>query len=364
MATARSEQVDLSVTPFYHCMTRCVRRAFLCGDDRYSGKNFDHRKAWVRDRLHVLSGLFAIDVCAYAVMSNHLHVVLHVNEELAAGFSDDEVVRRYTSLYPMAKAKWELSLPKLERAGLLSEWRDRLTSISWLMRALSEFIARKANKEDRTRGRFWEGRFKSQAILDEQGLLTCMAYVDLNPIRAGLSASLEASDFTSIQERLRVTAEKMSQHRRRQPGRPSSASSMAASPPALFKFFDRTPKRLAPMMSDKRGAMPGSGANYTLPISLDEYVHLLEWTCGQLSEGTAQPSTKSATSFTALAARNTRPPALAAQGINLSGWLAAMQDHSLGTTRFLGSASSLEKHADVRQSKWLRGIRLARQMAA
>jgi len=151
MATARSEQIDLSVTPFYHCMTRCVRRAFLCGEDGYSGKNFDHRKVWVRDRLRALAGLFAIDVCAYAVMSNHLHVVLHVNEELAAGFDDDEVVRRYTTLYPMAKVKWELRLPKLERAGLLSEWRNRLTSISWLMRALSEFIARKANKEDWTR---------------------------------------------------------------------------------------------------------------------------------------------------------------------------------------------------------------------
>lgn len=115
MATARSEQVDLSVTPYYHCMTRCVRRAFLCGEDHYSGKNFDHRKEWVRDRLRFLTSLFAIDVCAYAVMSNHLHVLLHVDAERAAAWSDAEMMRRYTTLYPMSKRRWEAKLSKAER---------------------------------------------------------------------------------------------------------------------------------------------------------------------------------------------------------------------------------------------------------
>lgn len=160
MATARSEHLDLSITPYYHCMARCVRRAFLCGKDSYTGENYEHRKAWVRDRLRFLGSLFAIDVCAYAVMSNHLHVVLHVDEERAASWAEEDVVKRYTKLYPMSKAAYEANRPANERAALVALWRSRLCDLSWMMRALNEFIARKANKEDKVRGRFWEGRFK------------------------------------------------------------------------------------------------------------------------------------------------------------------------------------------------------------
>ncbi|WP_133511163.1 hypothetical protein [Candidatus Thiosymbion oneisti] len=81
-------------------------------------------------------------------------------------------------------------------------YRARLHDLSWFMRTLNEHIARRANAEDGVKGRFWEGRFKSQALLDEKALPAAMAYVDLNPVRAGLAETPEASDYTSIQERI------------------------------------------------------------------------------------------------------------------------------------------------------------------
>ena len=82
MTIARSQQIDLSVTPYYHCVNRCVRRAFLCGEDSLTGNSYEHRREWIADKIKSLSGVFAIDVAAYAVMSNHYHVVLQVDQKV------------------------------------------------------------------------------------------------------------------------------------------------------------------------------------------------------------------------------------------------------------------------------------------
>ncbi len=156
MTTARSEQVDLDATPYYHCIARCVRRAFLCGDDKLSGRNFDHRKLWIIERLKLLSSIFAIDVCAYAVMSNHLHLVLRVLADVAAQWSDNEVIRRVRLLCPGCVQGIE-TWSDDQRQQLLTTWRERLSSISWFMGRLNEYIARQANREDDCKGRFWEG---------------------------------------------------------------------------------------------------------------------------------------------------------------------------------------------------------------
>ena len=96
MTTARRQQIHIETTPYYHCMARCVRRAFLCGDDHFSGQNYDHRKQWIVDKLKELAGIFAIDICAYAVMSNHYHVVLRVDAEKANAWSKKEIIDRWT----------------------------------------------------------------------------------------------------------------------------------------------------------------------------------------------------------------------------------------------------------------------------
>ncbi len=209
MTQSRQSQVSLIDTPYYHCISRCVRRAFLCGEDTVTGQSFSHRRQWVAERMHFLAGLFNIDICAYAIMSNHYHLVLHVDADENQNISNEEVCQRWCLLYsvPPLVDRWvkqQLTSPAEQDAALeiIANWRRRLVDISWFMRCLNEYIARKANQEDKCKGRFWEGRFKSQALLDEEALLACMAYVDLNPVRAKMADAIETSEYTSSYERI------------------------------------------------------------------------------------------------------------------------------------------------------------------
>ncbi|GAB0108988.1 hypothetical protein PA7559_02550 [Pseudoalteromonas distincta] len=209
MTRARGKLIDLASTSYYHLISRCVRRAFLCGDDKYTDKNFDHRRAWLVERIKLLSSVFAIEIAAYAIMSNHYHLVVNVNRHQALDWSDDEVIKRWYQLYNgYVLVDRHIKGEQLDKTSLLffdeiiAKWRERLYDISWYMKNLNEYIARKANKEDNCTGKYWEGRYKSQALLDQTAVLSCMAYVDLNPIRANIADTLEDSDFTSIQERI------------------------------------------------------------------------------------------------------------------------------------------------------------------
>ena len=211
MPKPRCTQISLEDTSFYHCISRTVRRAFLCGVDKYSGQSFEHRRDWVESRLLNLTQVFAIDVAAYAVMSNHLHLVLRIDAEQAQSWTGLEVISHWHQLFKgtlitQKFAKGEvIAAYELETLNsTISEYRRRLMDISWFMRSLNEPIARQANKEDKCTGRFWEGRFKSQALLDEAAVLACMTYVDLNPIRAKMADTPETSDFTSIQRRVKA----------------------------------------------------------------------------------------------------------------------------------------------------------------
>lgn len=208
MTLARSSQIDLSISSYYHCMSRCVRQSYLCGYDAETGRDYSHRKKLIVSRILELASIFAIRVCAFAVMSNHYHLVLFVNNNEAQNWNTEEVITRWAKIFPNdAKAIQYLSIKEAEHKVIL--WRQRLIDISWFMRCLNESIARSSNKEDEKKGRFWEGRFKSQALLDEGALLSAMVYVDLNPIRAGIADTPEASDFTSIQDRLRAISKQV-----------------------------------------------------------------------------------------------------------------------------------------------------------
>jgi REP element-mobilizing transposase RayT len=213
MTQARKELVNPETTPYYHCICRCVRRAFLCGEDSFSGCNYEHRKGWILERLQALTSVFAVEICAYAVMSNHYHLVVRLNPDQARGWADAEVMERWGQLFSLPAlmqgylaGQQQTEAERDEAKRRVALWRERLSDLSWFMRSLNETLARRANEEDGCKGRFWEGRFKTQALLDEAAVLTCMSYVDLNPIRAGIAETPETSDFTSIQQRIAAHA--------------------------------------------------------------------------------------------------------------------------------------------------------------
>ena len=256
MPRPRKTLVSLEATPYYHCTSRCVRRAFLCGKDQHSGRNYEHRRQWIEDRLLFLAGIFAIDIAAYAIMSNHYHVVLYVDQQRCRDWSDAEVIERWHRLFRGSALSQRFSRGELlgsaEQHALaeqVSEWRQRLVSISWFMRCLNEPIARDANREDDVTGRFWEGRYSSQALLDEKALVACMAYVDLNPIRARLATTPETSKHTSVQRRIKKARAKQLPNR-----------------------IDQQPAQLLPFAGNPRNDAPTG-----LPFRLTDYLELVDW---------------------------------------------------------------------------------------
>lgn len=251
MPKPRYTQVSLDATPYYHCVSRCVRKAFLCGVEISTGKSYEHRRAWLEKKLLFLGEVFALDICAYAIMSNHYHVVLHINAAQAQAWTANDVIERWHQLFAGSVLSKRymggevLSAAEHEALETIVEtWRYRLMDISWLMRILNESIARQANAEDHCTGRFWEGRFKSQALLDEAALAACMAYVDLNPIRACMAKTPETSEHTSVKRRI------------------AHASQQQNQPPALYAF-----------VGNPRNNMPEG-----LPFNLNDYLELVDWT--------------------------------------------------------------------------------------
>jgi REP element-mobilizing transposase RayT len=350
MTIARKETVPDGIERVYHCVSRCVRRAFLCGEDRFSGKNFDHRKAWVKNRLQLLSEIFALDVAGYAVMSNHLHLVVRVRPDLASGWSEKEAALRWLRLFPPsrddegnpvepASARVRALAGNAERIQTI---RERLGSISWFMRCLSEFVARKANREDDCKGRFWEGRFKCQALLDEAAVLSCLAYVDLNPIRAKAAETPEKSDFTSAQDR--IVSRQARRKRAEAPKMPSAAQKKLIADLHLSEARDAW---LCPVEdrtdSDHRGL---------LPLTLDEYLELLDWT------GRAIKTGKRGAIPAHLA------PILQRLRIDVERWIETVESFGGWFHRVAGCVESLVTLAEDLGYNWLKGLNASRQAFA
>ena len=282
MATARSAIFNPAISGYYHCVTRCVRRAFLCGQDSKSGTSYEHRRDWIKSRLAFLLEVFAIDCFAYAVMNNHLHLVIKNTPESASKWNSEEVAIRWRKLFSKYKNQddYEADIQRIStNPELIEKYRKRLSCISWFNRCMNENIARRANKEDDCKGRFWEGRFYSQKLETDAAIIACSVYVDLNPIRAKISKTLEDSDYTSIQDRIsayRASKSESNNYKdliiKSNPRLlPISAASQDIAESEYIKLVEETGKVLA---NGKRGSLNASVKPILqrLGINPDEFV--------------------------------------------------------------------------------------------
>ena len=314
MTQPRRQLVDPTQAGTFHCVNRCVRRSWLCGFDKYLGKSFEHRKSWVEARILALGNIFACGIHAWAVMSNHLHIVVHMSPATANTWSPNEVATRWTQLYPARTA--ELCAKKiaaiLENLDLVAEYRSRLTNLSWLMKSLSEPIARRANEEDKVTGRFWEGRFGCQALLSEKSILAAMAYVDLNPVRAKIASNIATSRYTSVKIRTQQ----------------------------LLKNPERANQPLMPLIGVRSFNLPN--------ISAADYIELVDFTGHELHPGKRGKIAAS------------EPKALTKLGLDKNHWTTRVKGIGSGYWRVVGELEELIDKAKEISQCTLFGIGFAR----
>ena len=371
----RSEQFTSGEICVVHCIHRCVRRAFLCGVDNYTGKDYSYRREWIRQRLESLASVYGIDVLEYTILSNHVHVILRNRPDVVASWSDEEVAQRWLRLFPgtrlldiLAEANEEDVKRIVGDADEMKRLRSNLSDISWFMRSLAEIIARRSNFEDNCTGAFWEGRFKAHRILDDAGLLACSMYVNLNVLRANLATSIENSLHTSVYDRIEadkgVTIDSAALDQLPLSKEESIRRRTKMPPDQLRELRKRRKptKRvlrdawLAPLfLSDSVNSfdpqvnLEGTRASDRgfLKMGLNEYVELLRWTAAQKGIGVGQVITvpdSLQTLFKGL-------------GIDTNMWsdLVWNYDRYFGKTSCTGSKESMQKHAKAHNKRWHRG---------
>ncbi|EHQ53558.1 hypothetical protein ECTPHS_12878 [Ectothiorhodospira sp. PHS-1] len=312
-----------------------------------------------------LSGIFAIDIAAYAVMSNHYHIVLRVDAGRGMEWGVNEVLKRWTQLFngPSSVQRYlEEGPDRLSAAEITQveehaeQYRARLHDLSWFMRVLNESIARQANQEDGVRGRFWEGRFKSQALLDEQALLAAMAYVDLNPVRAGIAQNLQECEFTGVARRIRNAARTQAPRRKlldntapTTPLPPSASWSGTRADHATETGKLRSEQHLkslqpAPLMPFD----PETRFEIAIPFAFEDYLELVE-TLGLCIHPTKRGHISEKT-----------PRLLSRMGIETEAFVIQSDRMLKSFGHVIGTPESLCELAARKRKQRVRGIRIAR----
>lgn len=281
MPIARRRIVNPAVTRWYHCISECVRQTCLLSAD-------PKRQRWLEHRLEELVQIFAIAVSGFSIMGNHLHTLIRLDPQRARKWSDEEVARRWGRLFP-PRDKRRQPLPvnrswiqaRLKDPAWVVQTRARLQDLGWFMKCLKEPLARLANAEDGTRGAFFASRYKSVAILDERALLTACAYIDLNPLAAGITKLPEESPFTSILARVahafpRLTREELLSTLRGEIARPEGVGQIEQTH-WLCPLEDRSSQG-----APREGMLPG--------FSLPRYLLLVDYSARLLRAGKAHLS--------------------------------------------------------------------------
>ena len=348
---SRAEIFDPSEIVAVHTMARTNRRCFLMGQDQLTGKNFDHRKRWIEDKLKHLAANFGIDLLAFSCLSNHFHLVLRSRPDVVKTWDDTEVARRWWSLCPQRKIKIEIDGKKNWVPAEPTEWdlnsirndpvklaavRSRLSNISWWMRLLCQYIALRANGEDgEGLGRFWQSRFKAVRILDEESLLACAAYVDLNPIRAALAETLEASDYTSVQPRIAALKE-------------NAMAVNAANASDAATITNRADAFLSPICIDEKNDPLSAQSSRNgkrcsdkgfLALAEAEYLTILDWLARNTVAGKRGQTPTAA------------PPVFERLGIDAQEWSRMVKDFGRTFKNVAGKPTSIEQARSLKSRR-------------
>ena len=303
----------------YHCVSRCVRRAFLCGEDVLTGQSYEHRRRWLEERILELARVFAVAIHGYAVMSNHFHLIVETDPNAPSQWSDEQVATRWLALSIKAGDADKPLAPRIaqltENTQRINELRQRLGSLSWFMKYLKEPIARRANREDQCKGCFWESRFASQALLDDPAIVSSMVYVDLNPIRAGMAQTPETSAHTSV---------------------------CARSQSAAHSDDVGNDKPMAPLAASIPSALT--------VVTTTQYLELVDWTGRALRRGKHGVIAADA------------PPIIKRLGLQPAQWCLQVPAIERHYARAIGQFETLMDAATAAGCRWLRGIGFAARL--
>ncbi len=385
--TLRSEICPPSELSVVHCVQRCVRKAFLAGVDAATGKDYGHRREWIRRRMEALASVYSCDVLSYAILSNHLHIILRNRPDVVQQWSDEEVAIRWLKVFPGRRIDEQLGEPTetdvqtlVRDTKRLAIIRTRLSDISWFMRALSEPIARMANKQDDVTGRFWEGRFKAQRLTDAAGLLACAMYVDLNPVRAGMAETPDQARHTSAYDRIQgergrqmesaafelvpVKREQLGEElrntsveqrkRTRQSSRRKNQTGKKIRRDAWLSPLTLGRKSTADKPQVSRSGVRASDKGF-LELGHKDYLRLLRWTGKQKQSGEQKRSVPTSLE-----------PVVSKLGVDLSMWRDLVWNFKryFGNSNCAGSPTSMARHAESRGRRWSKGQHRIRECFA